>query len=30
LGYTLVFTLATLFIGLLMFNRTEKDFMDTV
>lgn len=30
LGYSLVFTLVTLFIGLLMFNRTEKDFMDTV
>jgi lipopolysaccharide transport system permease protein len=30
LGYSLLFTLVTLFIGLLMFNRTEKDFMDTV
>jgi len=30
LGYSLVFTIVTLFIGLLMFNRTEKDFMDTV
>ena len=30
LGYSLLFTLVTLFIGLLLFNRTEKDFMDTV
>jgi len=30
LGYSAVFMLITLFIGIIIFNRTEKNFMDTV
>lgn len=30
LGYSSIFTLLILFIGVLLFNRTEKNFMDTV
>lgn len=30
LGYSSAFTLVILFIGILLFNRTEKSFMDTV
>jgi len=30
LGYSFAFTLVTLFIGLILFNKTEKNFMDTV
>jgi len=30
LGYSFVFTLMLLFIGVIMFNRTEQNFMDTV
>jgi lipopolysaccharide transport system permease protein len=30
LGYSSVFTLFVLFVGILLFNRTEKSFMDTV
>jgi len=29
-GYSLVFTIIALFIGIVMFNRVEKSFMDTV
>ncbi|MNL32244.1 ABC-2 type transporter [compost metagenome] len=30
LGYTLLFTISVFFIGLLVFNKTEKSFIDTV
>lgn len=30
LAYSFVFTVVTMFIGLVLFNRTERDFMDTV
>ena len=30
LGYSAIFMLTTLFIGIIIFNRTEKNFMDTV
>ena len=30
LGYTSIFTIVVLFIGIVLFNRTEKTFMDTV
>jgi lipopolysaccharide transport system permease protein len=30
LGYSALFAIFTLFVGLLLFNKTEKDFMDTV
>ena len=30
LGYTAIFTIVTLIIGILIFNRTEQNFMDTV
>ena len=30
LAYTTVFTLVTLFLGVIIFNRTEQTFMDTV
>jgi lipopolysaccharide transport system permease protein len=29
-GYSIVFMLVTLFIGLLIFSKVEKTFMDTV
>jgi lipopolysaccharide transport system permease protein len=28
--YTTIFTISTLFIGVIIFNRTEQNFMDTV
>jgi len=30
IGYSTLFTIAVLFVGILIFNRTEKTFMDTV
>jgi len=30
LGYSLAFTLVVMFLGTIIFNRTEKNFMDTV
>jgi lipopolysaccharide transport system permease protein len=30
LAYSLVFTLVVLFLGVVIFNRTERTFMDTV
>ena len=30
LGYTTAFTVMTLFLGVIIFNRTEQTFMDTV
>ena len=30
LGYTAIFTFLTLIIGILIFNKTEQNFMDTV
>ena len=30
LGYSTIFTLAVLFLGILIFNKTEKNFVDTI
>ena len=30
LGYTTLFTIVLMFFGLIIFNKTEKNFMDTV
>jgi len=30
LGYTVLFTVVVLFLGVLIFNKTEKDFVDTI
>jgi lipopolysaccharide transport system permease protein len=30
LGYTTVFTIVLMFLALIVFNKTEKNFMDTV
>ncbi|MBP8157767.1 MAG: hypothetical protein KAX93_05260 [Flavobacterium sp.] len=30
IGYSVIFTLVMLFLGIIIFNKTEKNFVDTI